>query len=138
MVTRIRGNALTIKVGSTEVAGEFSSVILQSEEASGDVRTFGGEASDWYFTISGVQSLDAASFWRYCWDNSLEEVSYTFRPLGGTATAGTADAPIFEGTLIIPERGRLPLGGAADPRATYSFDSVRFDCTGEPTLDAGV
>jgi hypothetical protein len=137
MVNRIRGNALTLKVGSTEVAGEFNSVVLQSEEASGDIRTFGGSASDWYFTITGIQSLDSTSFWHYCWSNPLAEVSYVFRPLGGASSVGAEDAGVFTGTLIIPERGRLPIGGAADPRSTFSWDGIRFDCVEEPTLHEG-
>jgi hypothetical protein len=132
MVDRLRGNALTVKIGSDEVSGQFNSVVLQSEDAADDVSVFGTTASDYYFQITGIQSLDNDSFHMFCWDNAESEVTFTFRPLGGTGTAGATDAAIWTGTLIIPARGRLAVGGDANPRGTWTWEA-RFDCVGEPT-----
>jgi hypothetical protein len=132
-VTRLQGNLLTLSVGATEYAAEFSSVVLQSEDAADDVKTFGSDNSDWFMTISGITSLDAASFWRYCWTNASTDVAFKLRPKGNTTEA--ADSPHFTGTIRIPERGRLPLSVDSNPRSTSSFDGIRFDLVGDPVLD---
>lgn len=134
MAERLRGNLLTLSIGASEYAAEFSSVTLQSEDAADDVKTFGSDNSDWYMTISGITSMDAASFWRYCWSNASTDVAFVLRPKGNSTES--ADAPHFKGTVRIPERGRLPLTIDANPRGTSSWDSIRFDIVGEPTLDA--
>lgn len=132
MTERLRGNALTLKIGANEVSGQFNSVVLQSEDAADDVSVFGQTSSDFYFQISGVQSLDDDSFHMFCWDNAESEVTFYFRPLGGSGTVGAADARIWTGTLQIPARGRLAIGGEANPKGTFTWEA-RFDCVGEPT-----
>lgn len=136
MVERLRGNALTLKIGSNEVSGQFNSVVMQSEDAADDVSVFGTTASDYFFQITGIQSLDNDSFHMFCWDNAESEVSFIFRPLGGTGTTGATDAAIWTGTLIIPARGRLAVGGDANPRGTWTWEA-RFDVVGEPTKSIG-
>lgn len=136
MTTRLRGNALTLKIGSNEVSGQFNSVVLQGEDAADDIATFGTTATDFFFQITGIQSLDNDSFHMFCWDNAESEVSFIFRPLGGTGTTGTEDARIFTGTLIIPPKGRLAIGGEANPRGTWSWEA-RFDVVGTPAVSSG-
>lgn len=131
MTERLRGNALTLKIGATEVSGQFNSVIMQSEDAADDVSVFGQTSSDYYFQISGIQSLDDDSFHMFCWDNAESEVTFYYRPLGGSGTTGAADARIWTGTLIVPPRGRLAVGGEANPKGTWTWDA-RFDIVGEP------
>ena len=133
MVTRLRGNALTLKIGSVEVSGQFNSVVLQSEDAADDVSVFGQTSSDYFFQITGVQSLDDDSFHMFCWENAESEVTFVYRPLGGTVDTGAADARVWTGTLIVPARGRLAVGGEANPRGTWTWDA-RFDCVGEPAM----
>lgn len=133
MVDRVTGNRLTLSIGGTEYSAEFSSVTLQSEDAADDIKTFGSDNSDWYMTISGITSIDADSFWRYCWTNASTDVAFILRPLGNSTP--TADTPHVLGTVRIPERGRLPLSVDANPRSSSSWDSIRFDLVGEPTLD---
>lgn len=133
-VNRLQGNLLTLSIGSTEYAAEFSSVVLQAEDAADDVKTFGSDNSDWFMTISGITSMDAASFWRYCWTNASTDVAFVLRPKGTSGTVG-ADNPHFTGTVRIPERGRLPLTIDSNPRSTSSWDGIRFDLVGEPVLD---
>jgi hypothetical protein len=132
--TRLRGKALTLKIGSTEVVGDFNSVVLQSEDAADDVSVFGSTASDFFIQATGIQSTDDDSFQMFCWDNAETEVVFYFRPQGGTSTtASAADAPVWTGTLIIPARGRLAIGGEANPRGTWTWEA-RFDIIGEPTI----
>ena len=133
MVSRLRGNLLTLSIGGDEYAAEFSSVVLQAEDAADDVKTFGSDNSDWYMTISGITSMDSESFWRYCWANASTDVAFVLRP-AGSGTVG-ADNPNFTGTVRIPERGRWPLSIDSNPRSTSSWDGIRFDIVGEPVLD---
>lgn len=133
-VNRLQGNLLTLSIGATEYAAEFSSVVLQAEDAADDVKTFGSDNSDWFMTISGITSMDAASFWRYCWTNASTDVAFVLRPKGTSGTVG-ADNPHFTGTVRIPERGRLPLTIDSNPRSTSSWDGIRFDLVGDPVLD---
>lgn len=135
-VTRLQGNLLTLSIGATEYSAEFASVVLQSEDAADDVKTFGSDNSDWFMTLTGIVSLDAASFWRYCWTNASTDVAFTLRPKGNATES--ADAPHFKGTVRIPERGRLPISIDSNPRSSSSFDGIRFDIIGDVTLDATV
>lgn len=132
--TRLRGKALTLKIGSTEVVGDFNSVVLQSEDAADDVSVFGSTASDFFIQATGIQSTDDDSFQMFCWDNPEAEVTFYFRPQGGTSTTASAvDAPVWTGTIIIPARGRLAVGGEANPRGSWTWEA-RFDIVGEPTI----
>ena len=135
--TRIKANALTLTIDSVEYTADFSSVVLQSEEASADVTTFydasvTGGRRDFYFTVAGVQSTETTSFWRAMWDDAGTEVPFIFAPNGGVAGANT---PHFTGTVRLPARGALMLGGDASPDGTFAFDGVRMDIVGDITLD---
>jgi len=135
--TRIKANALLLSIDGTDYWADFSSVTMQSEDASADVNTFYdaslGGRRDFYFTVSGVQSVEAASFWRAMWADSGSEVAFIYAPKGN-ATAG-ADAPHFTGTVRIPAKGAFMLGGDASADGTFSFDGVRMDIVGDVTLD---
>jgi len=135
--TRIKANALTLTIDGVDYAADFSSVVMQSEDASADVTTFYdaalGGRRDFYFTVSGVQSTAAASFWREMWDNAGTEVAFIYAP-HGNATA-SASQPHFTGTVRLPPQGALMLGGDASPDGTFAFDGVRMDIVGDVTLD---
>lgn len=134
--TRIKANALTLTIDGVDYAADFSSVVMQSEDASADVTTFYdaalGGRRDFYFTVAGVQSTEAASFWREMWDNAGSEVAFIYAPNGGVAGANT---PHFTGTVRLPPQGALMLGGDASPDGTFAFDGVRMDIVGDVTLD---
>ena len=143
MSTRIKANALKLTIDGVQYNADISQAELVSEEAASDVTTFAdaaeGGASDWYFTISGIQSTDAASFWMAMWDHAGEEVEYIFAPHGNTVP--TAAQPIFQSvdgddevvsTVRLPRRGTLPLGGEASTDGTFSFSGIRMDIIGEP------
>jgi hypothetical protein len=143
MSTRIKANALQLTIDGVQYNADISQAELVSEEAASDVTTFAdaaeGGASDWYFTISGIQSTDAASFWMAMWDNAGDEVEYIFNPHGSDAPS--ASTPWFQSqnasevvvsTVRLPRRGSLPLGGEASTDGTFSFSGIRMDIIGEP------
>ena len=131
-VSRLAGNLLTLSVGGVEYSAEFASVMIQSEPAADDVKTFGSDNSDWFMTLTGIVSLDSAAFWRYCWTSASTDVAFILRPLGNAVA--TATQPHFTGTVRIPEKGRLPVSIDSNPRSTTSFDGIRFDIVGDVTL----
>ena len=135
--TRIKANALTLTIGGVDYAADFSSVVMQSEDASADVTTFYdaalGGRRDFYFTVAGVQSTAASSFWRAMWTDAGDEVAFIYAPHGNAAASATQ--PHFTGTVRLPPQGSLMLGGDASPDGTFAFDGVRMDIVGDVTLD---
>jgi hypothetical protein len=135
--TRIKANSLKLTIDGTDYYADFSSVVLQSEDASTDVTTFydaaEGGRRDFYFTVSGVQSTEDTSFWRAMWADAGDEVAFIYAP-HGNATASAAQ-PHFTGTVRLPPRGALQLGGEASADGTFAFDGVRMDIVGDVTLD---
>jgi hypothetical protein len=134
---RIKANALQLTIDGTDYWADFSSVVMQSEDASADVTTFYdaslGGRRDFYFTVSGVQSTEATSFWRAMWTGAGSEETFIYAPHGNAAP--TADKPHFTGTVRLPARGAFQLGGEASADGTFAFDGVRMDIVGDVTLD---
>lgn len=143
MSTRIKANALKLTIDGVQYNADISQAELVSEEAASDITTFAdaaaGGASDWYFTISGIQSTDADSFWMAMWDNAGDEVEYVFNPHGSVAPS--VSTPWFQSqnasdvvvsTVRLPRRGSLPLGGEASADGSFSFSGIRMDIVGEP------
>jgi hypothetical protein len=135
--TRIKANALKLSIGGTDYWADFSSVMLQSEDASSDVNTFYdaslGGRRDWFFTVSGVQSTETTSFWMAAWDDAGSEVAFIYAPHGNASPSSSQ--PHFTGTLRIPAKGSFAIGGDASSDGTFSFDGVRMDVVGDVTLD---
>lgn len=129
--TRIKGRALSLKLGATDYWADATSVILDSEDPN--VVTFYDASTagrQYFFTVDAIQSTAASSFWSHVWANAGDDnVAFTYAP-HGNATA-TADEPHFTGTLRIGQKPTI--GGAAGVNNTYSF-STRFEINGEPTL----
>lgn len=134
--TRIKGNALKLTISGTDYWADLSSVTLQSEDASADANTFYdaslGGRRDWFFTVSGVQSTDTASFWRAMWSAAGTEVAFVYNPHGAASPSTTK--PNFTGTVRIPAQGAFQIGGDASADGTFSFDGVRMDVVGDVTL----
>lgn len=130
--TRIKGKSLTLKLGTTDYAIDATSVVLESEEADNDVTTFAdaaaGAVRQWFFTITAIQSTDAASFWRYLWDNSGTTAAYVFAPHGNAVPS--ASQPHFTGNVTIGPKPNI--GGEANSTFTFEY---RLDCNEAPTLD---
>jgi hypothetical protein len=135
--TRIKANALKLTIGGTDYWADLSSVTLQSEPAANDIVTFydaaNGLGTDFYFTVSGVQSTASTSFWMEMWDSAGTEVAFVYAPHGNASASSTE--PHFTGTLRIPAKGSFMLGGEASADGTFSFDGVRMDVVGDITVD---
>lgn len=135
--TRIRGTKLALTLGSpgTDYWADITSYSLANDEAEADVTTFedaqAGGSRQFILSGSAVQSTDAASFWKYVWENTGESVAFTLAP-HGNETATTAQ-PHFIGTVTIGPKPTL--GGDAGPGA-FTFD-FEWDVDGEPVLDDG-
>lgn len=137
--TRIKGNALALKFGSPaeDYWADATSVVLENEEKDSDVTTFedaknAGDARQWFFTLSAIQSTAKTSFWRYLWENTGQVVAFTYAPHGNEVA--TEDQPHFIGTCKI---GAKPsVGGEAGQTTQYTFDA-RLDVETGPTLDIG-
>lgn len=145
--TRIKANALKMTISGTDYWADLSSVELQSEPSSGDSETFYdvslGGRPDWFFTVSGVQSTDASSFWRAMWDAAGTEVEFIYAPHGNSTASATqphfrsknaASPQVVVATVRIPMKGSFMIGGQAAADGTYSFEGVRMDIIGEPFL----
>lgn len=134
MATRINGSKLSLKFGTLEVKAEAGSFVLENEEADGGYTTFAdvaaGGARQWFITIESLTATDATSWWRFLWDNTGTEVTFTFAPHGNT-TVTDADEPIFTGTAVVG--AKPPIGGAAGEEWNFEY---RLDLVGEPTMDA--
>lgn len=135
MATRINGKNLSLKFGTLEVKAEAGNFVLENEEADGGYTTFAdvaaGGTRQWFITIESLTATDATSWWDFLWENTSEEVAFTFAPHGNSV--GTANQPIFTGTAVVGPKP--PIGGAAGEEWNFEY---RLDLVGEPTKDNGV
>ena len=135
--TRIKGTKLALTLGTpgTDYWADITKYELGNTEADSDVVTFAdaadGGARQYTLTGSATQSTDAASFWRYVWTNTGEDVPFTLAPHGNELP--TEAQPHFIGTVTI---GAKPtLGGEAGTGA-FTFD-FEWNIVGIPTMDEG-
>lgn len=135
--TRIKGTKLALTLGTPGVDywADITSYELSNDEADSDVVTFAdageGGARQYKLTGSAIQSTAAASFWRYAWENTGDEVPFTLAP-HGEAIASAAQ-PHFIGTVKI---GPKPTIGGEAGTGAYTFD-FEWEVVGSPTLDEG-
>lgn len=135
--TRIKGNKLALQFGSTDYWADHTSVVLDNEEKDSDVTTFedaanAGEQRQWFFELAAIQSTAEESFWRYLWENTGEEVAFTYAPHGNEEP--TKDQPHMVGNVKIGPKPSL--GGDASATGEYTFET-RLDIIGTPVLDDG-
>lgn len=124
--TRIKGTKLMFKVGAAAAAKDFWADVtayeLNNDEADSDVTTFAdaadGGARQFKLKISGIQSLEGTSLWRYIWDNTGLDVPIVLAPFGNTAPS--VAQPHFALTATVPPKPKL--GGEAGPGA-FTFDA---------------
>lgn len=136
----IKGNKLALTFGSggdeKDYWADLSSVVLNNED-SDDVVTFYdaslGGLKQWFFDISAITSTATESFWRYVWDNTGEEVAFTYAPHRNEEASETQ--PHFTGYVKIPAKPAM--GGEASIKGSYTFET-RFDLVGDPVLDVGI
>lgn len=132
---RIAGKKLALEFDGTDYWLNFSRAVLDNEENEDGSVTFGdyqeGGARQYFFDLEAVQSTAPESFWRMCWEQTGEEVPFTFAPHGNQEP--TAEQPHFVGTVTIGPRPAV--GGEAGARQ-YMFET-RWDVDGVPVLDDG-
>lgn len=133
-MARITGKNLSLKFDTLQVNAEAGNFVLENEEADGGYTTFAdvaaGGARQWFITIEALTQTDATKWWRFLWDNTSEEVTFTFAPHGNSVA--TADQPIFTGTAVVG--AQPPIGGAAGEEWNFEY---RLDLVGNPTMDDG-
>lgn len=138
---RIKGNKLPIlTLGSpgAEYAADFISATITNEEADSDVITFEDAASggsrQYFLNGTAIQSTAATSFWTYTWDNTGEEVAFTYAP-HGNAVATVAE-PHFVG--IVKVGPKPDIGGEASISSTSAFTfEFQWEIVGDVTKDTG-
>ena len=128
-MAKYKGKDLSLMFGTQEVNLEATAVTLQNEEADGDAVTFAelaaGAAVQWYFEVTATSDYGDGSFWSFCWDNSGQDVEFTFKPYGNAAA--TVAQPHFTGTATVVSKP--PIGGSAGEVLTFE---TRLDVVGEP------
>ena len=135
--TRIKGTKLALTLGTpgTDYWHDMTSYELYNDEAETDVTTFAdaaeGGARQHKLKGTAIQSTAAASFWRYVWANTGEDVPFTLAPHGNEVA--TEAQPHFVGTVTIGPKPSLG-GEAGTGSFTFEFD---WNVTGEPVMDTG-
>lgn len=136
MSTKIKGVALTLKIGSpgTDYKCDVTKATITNDEASNDeVITFcdaaAGGARTFYLNITAIQSTDPNSLWTYIWKQSGGKVAFTYAPHGNAEP--TAAQPHFTGQVTIGPRPEI--GGEAGAQNTYVFET-QWVIDGTPTM----
>lgn len=118
--TRIVGQNIVFKLGSTTYAPDLNQFELTLGDAPGGVRTFSEVRpnGEWSLKLSGIVSGDDTSLYQFLWLNFGSEVTFTAGP-NGNASPG-ADTPHYTGTVVLNE---LP------PLSIMSGDDISFEVT---------
>lgn len=129
MVTRIKGETLTLEIAGTAYEDEIKSFEIVLEESDNDP-TFGelsaGTNYDQFIDLVVVSDYSSTSLHTALTDAAGTEVAFLFNP-GGNATP-TTDEPHWEGTARIPRKPGL--GGSAGE--AWEFE-LRLEVVGEAT-----
>lgn len=136
MSERIKGTKLAFIVHGVEIRNDATSVVLDNEEAEGDVTTFAdaeaGGARQEFLQFGAVQSTQVGSFWRTVHANPGLEAPFVFKPHGNEVP--TPDKPHFRGVATFGPKPTL--GGEAGAQSTFTFET-RMDLVGASILDDG-
>jgi hypothetical protein len=118
--TRIVGQNIVFKLGTTSYAPDISAFELTLGDAPGGIRTMTEVRAngEWSLKLSGVVSGDSDSLYQFLWLNFGTEVAFTCAP-GGNSTP-SADAPHYTGAVVINE---LP------PLSIAAGEDINFDVT---------
>jgi hypothetical protein len=112
--TRIVGQNIVFKLGTTTYAPDINQVELTLGDAPGGVRTFSEVRAngEWSLKLSGIMSGDADSLYQFLILNHGTEVAFTVGP-NGNSTPG-ADTPHYTGTVVLNELPPLSLTAGED------------------------
>jgi len=129
---RIFGKALYLTIDGTDLAMDIKECRLNFEDRDTSDITFAeaaGGGDQGKLVITAIQSTDPASLWRTVWDHRGETVPFALAVHGNKVPS--ADQPHVTGTVKIGPRPSI--GGAADPRTSYSFE-LEWDADVDPDL----
>ncbi len=130
MGAKYDGANLSLTFDAQEFNADGTAVVLDNEEGDTGTQTFaelgGGDARQWFFSLTALGDYSAGSIWDLLWENSGAEIPYVFKPYGNTTP--TAAQPHFTGDAKVI--AKPPIGGTAGE--TWTFEA-RLDCTDVPT-----
>lgn len=127
---------LKLEVDGDERNAEITTAKLTTAESDTDTLTFaeaeGDGGNDWFLNIVMLQDAATGTLWTEVWDNSGDDIPFTFMPYGN-AVATTAE-PHFEGIATI----KLPDGDVLGTEANRSSTAratveVSWKCLAKPT-----
>lgn len=119
--TRIVGQNIVFKIGTTSYAPDINAFDLSLGDAPGGVRTMSEVRAngEWTLKLSGVVSGDADSLYRLLWENFGTEVAFVCGP-NGNASPGT-DTPHYTGIVVFNELPPLSLTAGEDANFEVSL-----------------
>lgn len=118
--TRIVGQNIIFKLGTTTYAPDINQFELTLGDAPGGVRTMTEVRAngEWALKLSGIVSGASTSLYRFLWENFGTEVAFDCGP-NGNASEST-DQPHYKGTVVLNE---LP------PLSITAGEDINFDVT---------
>ncbi|MDU5416716.1 hypothetical protein JMX17_06720 [Cutibacterium avidum] len=118
---RIYGRKLCMLVGQDRYDGDVISYTL-SQDDKADGLTFGDIATgiiSGTLKIKAIQSTEAKSFWRFCWEHTGEAAKVRLAPHGNETASDAEPFVDFEATI-----GNIPdLGGDAGVDSVFDFET---------------
>lgn len=140
--TGIRGNegllaSFTIGATTETFDGDIKKFQIVPKDKDDSDLTFleaaSGEDKDYDVTVTALQSTDAASFWRYLWDNPGAEFTVVYGPHGNAVPS--ADQPHF--LMTLKANGKPAIGVEAKRGKERGDFDYTLEVTSGPTLDDG-
>lgn len=89
-----------------------------------------GATQDATVKVTSIASLDATSFWRWCWDNAGAEVELLYGPRGNAVAS--AEKPHFAMTIKVP--GKPAVSQEAKRTKERSEFEMEFEVLTGPDL----
>lgn len=130
---RILGNALTLKLATTDYWSDFAEYSLEPTNSDKDTLTFAdaasGATSQWKLKGKAIQSTDPASLWSKVWDAAGQTVEFILAPHGNPTPS--ANQPHFVGKVKIGSKPPIGTSAGEEKGATFDFE---WDVEGEPTM----
>lgn len=116
--TRIKATNIKFLINALEYSCDANSVELSLADAPGGQQTFCEvqPLQEWKLSLEGIASGDSGSLYQLLFANYGTEVAFKVAPQGNAT--GTANAPVYEGTVIFDT---LP------PLNMVSGDIMSFD-----------
>lgn len=118
---RIAPNRLALVIDGVDYWMDASAVTLDSELSEFDALEWdpnGPERFLWFFELSGIQSTEHGSLWRFLFENVGRLVPFRYAVHGNAAPSPSQPHLVGYARVMHPPR----LGGEADVRGSQAFD----------------